>query len=112
LLIKNPRKKFDFLFAIIGSGPLEQSLRLKVKSLKLEDKIIFTGAIPNAAKYLKAFDVFVLPSEKEGLPYTIIEAMAAGLPIVASRVGGIPEMIKDGVNGFLINPHDPEALAE
>ncbi len=69
------------------------------------------GQIPDAAKYLKAFDIFVLPSVKEGLPYAILEAMAAGLPIVATKVGGIPEMITDGESGLLVPPKNPEALA-
>ncbi|MDD5589867.1 MAG: glycosyltransferase family 4 protein [Candidatus Portnoybacteria bacterium] len=112
LLIKNPQTKFKIFFILIGSGPLEKQIKTKIAQMGLADKFILTGILPNAARYLKAFDVFVLPSEKEGLPYTIIEAMAAGLPIVASRVGGIPEMVQDGMNGYLISPHDPEALAE
>ncbi|PJA64521.1 MAG: hypothetical protein CO159_02625, partial [Candidatus Portnoybacteria bacterium CG_4_9_14_3_um_filter_40_10] len=105
-------KEKKIIFAIIGSGPQEKSLKLQVKSLKLEDKILFLDALPEAHKYLKAFDVFTQPSIKEGLPYAILQAMAAGIPIVASNVGGIPEMITDNFNGFLIKPRDSEALAE
>ncbi len=100
------------LFVIFGNGPQEKILKLEVKKINLENRVIFPGAVPEGAKYLKAFDVFVLPSIKEGLPYTIMEAMAAGVPIVASNVGGIPEMIEDGKNGFLVAPRDFEALAE
>jgi len=100
------------IFLIFGNGPEGKSLKMKVKDLKLENKILFPGAITQGSRYLKAFDVFALPSLKEGLPYTILEAMAAGLPIVASNVGGIPEAIFDGVSGFLIKPRDHEALAE
>jgi len=100
------------IFVLIGAGPLENSLKLKVKSLKLENKILFLGAMPESYKYLKAFDIFVFPSKKEGLPYAILEAMSAGVLIVASNVGGIPEMIEDKKNGFLIKPTDREALAE
>jgi glycosyltransferase involved in cell wall biosynthesis len=64
--------------------------------------------IDNAASYLKAFDIFVLPSLKEGLPYTILEAMAAGIPIIATRVGGIPEMLKDC--GYLIPTKNPDLI--
>jgi len=102
----------NVIFAIIGKGELERELKAKVKNSGLQDKILFLGAIPEAKQYIKAFDVLTLPSTKEGLPYTIMEAMAAGVPIVASRVGGIPEMITDNFNGFLISPRDPEALAE
>jgi glycosyltransferase involved in cell wall biosynthesis len=104
--------KRKILFALIGDGQQERSLKSKVKSLKLEDKILFTGDISQSWRYLKAFDAFTLPSVKEGLPYTILEAMAAGLPIVAAKVGGIPEMVHDNINGFLIKPRDAEALAE
>lgn len=68
--------------------------------------------IPNASRYLKNFDIFVLPSIKEGLPYIILEAGLAGLPVVASNVGGISEIIIDGENGILVPPKNPKALAE
>lgn len=124
LILKLPSaKQKNIIFVIVGSGPQKKSLELQVTSLsrrseatlrdyKLQDKILFLGHIPQAQKYLKAFDVFTLPSTKEGLPYTILEAMAAGIPIVASEIGGIPEMVQDGINGFLIRPRDAEALAE
>lgn len=113
LILNNPKlnNNKNFLFVLIGDGPQEKSLKLQVSSYKLRDKILLLGAIPQSWRYLKAFDVFILPSVKEGLPYTILEAMAAGLPIVASNVGGIPEMVQDNVNGFLIRPRDAEALA-
>ncbi|MBI4709035.1 MAG: glycosyltransferase family 4 protein [Candidatus Portnoybacteria bacterium] len=103
-------KKILFLF--IGSGQQENNLKLKIKNLKLGNKVLLIGSIPKAHEYLKALDVFVLPSLKEGLPYTILEAMAAGIPIIASNIGGIPEMISDNHNGFLISPDDAETLAE
>lgn len=77
---------------------------------KLEKKLKLLGHIPDAAKLLKAFDVFVLPSIKEGLPYVLLEAGLAGLPTIATRVGGIPEIIDDGVNGLLVEPKDIVAL--
>ena len=100
------------IFALIGCGPLERSLKLRVSSYKLQDKILLLGVIPESWRYLKAFDIFAFPSKKEGLPYAILEAMAAGVPVVASDVGGIPEVIDDGVSGFLVKPSDHEALAE
>ena len=65
----------------------------------------------DAHKYLKAFDLFVLPSIKEGMPWTVLEAMAAGLPIVAAKVGGVPEMIENGKSGILVEPQNPQELA-
>jgi glycosyltransferase involved in cell wall biosynthesis len=105
-------KDKKIIFAIIGAGPQEAELKTLVKNLNLDEKVLFLGALPEAQRYLKAFDVFTQPSVKEGLPYTILQSMAAGTPIIASDVGGIPEMITDNFNGFLIKPHDAETLAE
>jgi glycosyltransferase involved in cell wall biosynthesis len=66
----------------------------------------------NASQYLHAFDIYTLPSVKEGFPYAILEAMQAGLPIVATKVGGIPEMIEDQSNGILVQSADSDALAQ
>lgn len=113
LIFTLPQTKVkNIIFVLIGTGPLDNNLKQKVKNSKVEDKIMFPGAIPESWRYLKAFDVFVFPSKKEGLPYAILEAMQAGVPIVASDVGGIPEIIEDNVNGFLIKSNDHEALAE
>jgi len=102
-------KKFDLV--LIGSG--ENPDRKKMNQLTEKYKNIhLIEFIPNAVKYLKAFDIFVLPSTKEGLPYTIIEAMIAEIPIIATNVGGIPEMIENNVNGILIEPKNSQILAE
>ena len=70
------------------------------------------GKINNAQQYLKAFDIFCLPSIKEGLSYTLIEALAARLPIITTNVGGNPEIIENNINGILVNPKKPIDLAE
>ena len=75
-------------------------------------KLNIISNIPNASKYLKNFDIFVLPSLKEGLPYAVLEAGLAGLPVIASNVGGIPEIIENGKEGLLIPPADPEEIAK
>lgn len=102
----------ELIFIVIGKGPERNKLEKLIKKYNLEKKFFLLGEIENASRYLKIFDFFILPSVKEGLPYTILEAMAAELPIIASKVGGIPEMIEDNKNGFLVKPRNSEALAE
>jgi len=70
------------------------------------------GTILNSSRYLKIFDLFVLPSVKEGLPYTILEAMAAQSPIIATKVGGVSEIIENNKTGILVEPKNPLQLAE
>ncbi|RJQ14843.1 glycosyltransferase family 1 protein [Candidatus Parcubacteria bacterium] len=112
LLERNPALRENLLFVIIGDGPEKKLIEGKINVRDLNNLFELKGAIPNAASYLKAFDVFVLPSLKEGSPWTIIEAMAAKLPIIATAVGGIPEIIEDKKNGLLIEPADNEALEQ
>ncbi len=99
-------------FYIIGEGAERKKLEALIKKYKLEQKVFLLGAIPKAQKYLKAFDLFVLPSLKEGFPYAVIEAMHAGLPIISTNVGGIPEIITNQKNGILVPPKKPKILAE
>ena len=87
---------------IIGEGELQEELETKVKKLKLTENVFFLGHVHEAATLLKAFDIFTLTSRSEALAYTIIEAAQAGLPIVASRVGGIPEVIPNEKLGLLV----------
>jgi len=104
-------KKYpDLKFKIIGDGNLKNQLTLEIEKLNLKDYFSLEKK-ENAASLLLAFDIFVLPSIKEGLPYTILEAAQAGVPIVATNVGGIPEIINNRVNGLLVKPADPENLA-
>ncbi len=95
---------------IIGDGSERKNLELKIKKLELGNCVKLLGKIPDAQKYLKAFDAFVLPSRKEGLSYTLLEAMQAGLPIIATEVGGNPEAL--GNAGLLIDPETPQVLAQ
>ena len=96
----------------LGEGEEEPQLRAFCKSLGLADGVRFAGYQHNVPEWLSAADINVLPSFYEGLPLTILEAMAAGLPTVASNVGGIPEAIEDGVSGLLVPPGDPHRLAQ
>ena len=106
------RDREEIAFVVIGDGMEKESLKLKIESLKLKNKIFFTGNLPEAWQYLTAFDVFVLPSVKEGFPWTVLEAMTAKVPVIATEVGAIPEIIEDGKNGFVAKPGNPEMLAE
>jgi len=101
-----------FLVAVIGSGPLEEEMRRRLGKLNLEGTFRFFGSLDEACRLLRAFDVLVLPSLWEGLPNVLIEGMASGVPIVATAVGGVPEIIQDGHTGILVKPGDPAALAE
>ncbi len=104
-------KSYKLKAAIIGWGELENKLQDKIKNENLENRVFLLNDIPDAAPYLKAFDIFVLPSLKEGLPYTLLEAGLAGLPVVATNVGGIPEIIGHD-EGLLVEPANADDLAE
>jgi len=97
---------------IVGSGPKEMELKEFVTAKGLSDRVVFTGIIKDVGPVYMALDVFVLSSLTEGVPLTVLEAMASGLPVVATKVGGIPQMIEDGRNGLLIEPRNREALRE
>lgn len=97
---------------IFGEGELRSKLEQQITKNQLQNSIILPGSQKNAQKYLKIFNIFILPSVKEGLPYAILEAMNAELPIIATRVGGIPEMIEDNTNGLLISPADPDEITD
>jgi glycosyltransferase involved in cell wall biosynthesis len=98
------RKRPDAFFMIAGSGPEEGKLKHDAEKLAIADRVIFAGHVNNMGDYYAAFDVFVLPTLTEGLGITVLEAMSFGLPVVASAVGGIPELISHGKNGLLIKP--------
>lgn len=101
-----------YILSIMGGEDGYEKLQKEIKSMGLEKIILFLGYVPDASRYLKGLDIFVLPSLKEGLPYAIMEAMLAGLPIVASRVGGIPDLIEHKKNGYLVEPKNAVLLSE
>jgi glycosyltransferase involved in cell wall biosynthesis len=96
---------------VAGDGPDRPQLEAEIDRLGLAGTIELLGERGDVPELLAAADVFVLPSRSEGMPLSVLEAMAAGLPVVASRVGGVPELVRDGVTGTLVAPADPEALA-
>ena len=102
----------EAIFVLIGDGKERRSLEEQVRQARLEKNVLFLGSRRDVPELLACCDLFVLPSEAEGLPNAILEAMAAGLPVVGTSVGGIPEIITDGVNGVLVPAKNPHALAE
>ncbi|MEO7385650.1 MAG: glycosyltransferase family 4 protein [Gammaproteobacteria bacterium] len=94
-------------FVLVGSGPDEARFRQAANGL---GNVLLAGQVDNVGDYLAAFDLLVYPSRHEGLGSTLIDALEAGLPVVATAVGGIPEIIRDGDNGVLVQPDDPAAL--
>lgn len=98
-------------FAIIGEGELHSDLTALIGAYHAEDRIELLGAKDDAAQYLKAFDIFLLASHSEACPYVLLEAGAARLPVVATRAGGIPEIIKDNETGLLVPPRYPSMIA-
>jgi glycosyltransferase involved in cell wall biosynthesis len=96
---------------IIGDGPLRAAVEERVHRCGLEDVVTFAGLREDVPARLAAADAFVLSSHSEGAPMCLLEAMAAGLPIVATAAGGVAELVDDGVTGVLVPPADPERLA-
>jgi glycosyltransferase involved in cell wall biosynthesis len=107
LSLKNPRIRA----ILVGNGPLESELKRQATSLGIDTIVQFVGFKEGALNWLKSFDLFCLSSKEEGLGTSIIDAMALGVPVVATRAGGIPELVEDGVTGYLAAPQDPAALA-
>lgn len=99
------------IFIVIGKGEDAYFLKNMIKRLNLSGRVILAGSRQQASSLLSAFDMFLLPSVKEGLPYTILEAGAAKLPVIATNIGGIPEIIRDRETGLLIRPKDPREIA-
>lgn len=97
--------------ALVGDGPMKQEVRSLVESTGLQDLTWMPGPRDNVNEILRSFDIFVLPSMNEGISNTILEAMATGLPVIATDVGGNPELVKCGKTGLLVPASDPEAMA-
>lgn len=106
------RTNLDADLVIIGDGPLMPKLQEIREASPVRERIHLLGRMRDAAQFLPAFDVFALSSTKEGLPFAVLEAALAGVPIVATRVGALPEMITDGEEGLLVPPGDAAALAK
>jgi glycosyltransferase involved in cell wall biosynthesis len=101
----------DLRLVIVGGGEREQELRTLVASLGIGDRVDFTGIRSDVAELLPGFDISCLSSVHEGAPLTVLESMAAGLPIVTTDCGALRDMVTDGVEGFLVPVGDHVALA-
>jgi sugar transferase (PEP-CTERM/EpsH1 system associated) len=112
MLARDPSLKARLRLAIVGEGPLLGALRKKVAAAGIADLVWMPGARNDVDEVLRTFSVFVLSSIAEGTPGSILEAMATGLPVVATRVGGIPDVVSHDVTGLLVPPRDPEAMAD
>jgi len=102
----------DVRLLLIGDGELRGELEAQARAAGLSEAAVFAGMRLNIPEILATLDVFALPSLWEGMPNVVLEAMAAGLPVVATAVGGTPEVVVNGVTGFLVPPRDPDALAK
>ncbi len=97
---------------LIGDGPLRPAMERLVKETGLDNKVLFVGEVPNVEDFLADCDLLVLSSDWEGVPLTILEAMAASKPVISTNVGGVSELVRDEVTGILVPPRDPQALAQ
>lgn len=109
-LLRSAERLKNVTLLIVGTGPLENYLKVMAERLGISDRTIFTGFRSDARRYIAAMDIFALPSLSEGLPLALMEAMAAGKPVIASDIGGIPQVVADGVTGLLVEPRNPSQL--
>jgi len=101
-------------FLILGDGPLENELKLQTTNYKLQTRILFLGHIEpqEVPRYLAISNIFIRPSLSEGLGSSFLEAMAAGIPVIGTKVGGIPDFLKDGETGLFCEVNNPQNIAE
>jgi glycosyltransferase involved in cell wall biosynthesis len=102
----------NVIFLLVGDGPLRLDIEEEIKKLQLSEKVILTGLTRDVQSYLSIMDVFLITSLWEGLPRTVLQAMAMGIPVVAYKSGGIPEVVNDGISGYLCNPGDIDEMTK
>lgn len=100
------------IFLVLGEGAERPALERLIAEKKLDQKVFLLGRVPQARDFLPAFDIFVLPSLKEGFPWAVLEAMAAKVPVIATDTGAVPEIIDHGKNGLVVKPGHPQAIAD
>lgn len=101
----------DAMLVVIGSGNLEDNFKKMVNTSGLENCVRCEGVVENVCEYLNAADIFIFPSLREGMPNSLLEAMACGLPVIASRIGGVVDVVEDGKSGILFEAGDVSGLA-
>jgi glycosyltransferase involved in cell wall biosynthesis len=106
LAVELLKERDDVDFVIIGDGPLENEVKGIIREKGLQGKIKMTGFIEDIIKYINGLDMLVITSQHEGIPYVLLEAMMLKKPVIATNVGGIPEVIKSGFNGMLSETED------
>jgi glycosyltransferase involved in cell wall biosynthesis len=106
------RKRRDFVCWLVGGGSLSHELAALSQSLNITDMVRFLGTRSDVPQLLKRSDIIVLPSVQDNHPFSVMEAQVAGITVLASRVGGIPEMVRDGETGFLFSPGNSDDLAD
>jgi glycosyltransferase involved in cell wall biosynthesis len=102
----------DATLCMVGDGPEREQLEALASNLGLMHDCLFAGYQEDVGPFFAAFDAFLLPSANEGTPVTAIESIASGCPVVATRVGGVPDVVEEGVDGFMVEPGDLEAIAD
>lgn len=103
-------REAEWTAIVLGAGPEAAVLMERARRLGLEGRVVWAGVVPSAGAVFPAFDVFALSSRTEGTPMVVLEAMASGTPVVASSVGGVPDLLSEGPAGWLVPPGNPEAL--
>ncbi len=108
------KRGISFQYLILGDGPMREQLMFLARDMRLGDSVRFTGRVPRdeVRSFLKKGDVFLLPSLAEGVSNSALEAMAMGLPIVTTNVGGMPEVVRDGIDGYVVPSRDYKAMAD
>ena len=102
----------NVVFTFVGEGPCREEWANLAHELRIDRNVVFTGARQDMASVYASLDVFVLPSFDEAMPMTVLEAMSAGKPVIATRVGAVPELVVEGETGFLCEPGDARAIAQ
>jgi glycosyltransferase involved in cell wall biosynthesis len=102
----------DAVLCMVGDGPDRDAVERRAHELGIVRNSLFLGYQEEVASYYAAFDALILPSANEGTPVSAIESLAGGRPVVATRVGGVPDVVRDGIDGFLVEPGDVAAMAE
>jgi glycosyltransferase involved in cell wall biosynthesis len=101
----------DTVLVVLGEGPEREALEQLARELGVEGRVFLLGRVPDVAAWLRRASVLVHPARWEGFGLGVLEAMLAGLPVVAANVSSLPELVVDGTTGFLVSPDDPSALA-